>query len=187
MPKRNRPSFKIKDPKSGEENDVTSGGVILYRIKNNSLQLLLSWSRGKYEDLGGTVDETDADIYHTISREVEEESNGLILAKDILTRIQTREPIYSKTSKYLAFIVKANDLESVLTSEQFGDKELHDNFERTIQWVPLIEFMNPVTIREKINFRLKNKYIFDALTALSPQPVETVPVGGSNKNANYLF
>lgn len=155
---------------NGEIADITAGGVILYRIINNKVELLLATNRHKYEDLGGRTDNEDKDISNTISREVYEESNKLINKQSILNRIKSRikrkDYILSKTSKYLLFIIPANHNESKLESKQFGDKEIHDNIPRTICWVPISEFLDPETIKNKLNFRLKNRNIFEYIKKL---------------------
>ena len=162
--------------------EISGGGVILYRIKNDELQLLLMINRGKYEDLGGTSESKDKDIYQTVAREVCEESNELISKKSILSRIKESEYILSKTSKYILFIIKANKQESELSSEEFGEREIHDNIPRTVEWIPISEFLNSETIKNKLNFRLKNRNIFEYLKKLDPG--QQAPF---QKRINYLF
>ncbi|AYV84088.1 MAG: hypothetical protein Hyperionvirus17_8 [Hyperionvirus sp.] len=164
---RPRKSFKIDH--EGISYEVTSGGAIIYRLKNGILELLLSHNRSKYEDLGGTAENTDTDINHTVAREVEEESNKLISQKSILERIKNQKFIFSKTSKYILYILPATPTEASLTTEDFGTKEFHDNIPRTVHWIPFDEFINPATIKNKLNFRLKNRKIFEQLALLSPK------------------
>src|SRR4051794_7748616 len=114
-----KPIFNITLKDSNEEIKISAGGVILYRInKNKNLELLLMTNRNKYEDLGGTSDIGDHDIYDTVSREVYEESNGLINKKSIMDRIQKSDFIVSKTCKYIIFIIEANQKEKTLESKQ---------------------------------------------------------------------
>jgi len=198
---KSRPVFNIR---SNDDEDVvvSAGGVILYRINNNQLELLMMTNRGKYEDLGGTTDNRDKDIYDTIAREVWEESNELIDEKSIRSRIEAmaleKDMIISKTSKYVLFIMKANSSEKKLTSEQFGDREIHDDIPRTVDWISIDEFLKKETIKDKLNFRLKNKNVFDYLRKLNPnQPLVQPLVQESvqeqsetpelNKNTVYLF
>lgn len=177
-----KPMFTIK---YDDENVIVSaGGTILYRINNNQLELLLMTNRGKYEDLGGTADLTDIDIYHTVAREVFEESNGLINYNDILSRIKKSNFIVSKTSKYILFIIPANADEINLKTEDFGDREIHDNIPRTISWVPLSEFLNKNVIRDKLNFRLKNRNIFEYLKKLEQNITNTNNTNTTNTTNN---
>lgn len=178
--------IKSENP-NGIEIAVTAGGVILYRIQNNELQLLLMTNRGKYEDLGGTSESGDKNIYETVAREVSEESNGLVERKNILKRIKVSNYIYSKTSKYILFIIKADKDESELVSEQFGDRENHDNVPRTVDWVPLSVFLNSETIKNKLNFRLKNRNIFEYLKKLSPDSNFDQSRSNSISQADVLY
>lgn len=147
--------------------EICAGGVILYRMINSNIELLLIKSRDKYEDFGGKIDKGDVDIYDTIAREVKEESNNLIDYDSIMLRIKdtNNKPVYVKYSKYLVFILEANDLEKELTSEMFGTHEIHDNINRTVHWISMTDFLN-LTERKEVNFRLINKPFFDALGAL---------------------
>jgi len=185
--KKTKTIFLIKpnDP-NADDVEVSAGGVILYRIKDGELQLLLMTNRGKLEDLGGTSEKKDKDIFHTVAREVSEESNRLIDKKSILNRIRNSEYILSRTSKYIIFIIKANDDESKLNSEQFGDREIHDDIPRTIDWVPASEFLKSETIKNKLNFRLKNRNVFEYIKKLDPtyKPDQD---GSGSKNIVYLF
>lgn len=202
MPRGKRLSFKIKTPDG--EVETTAGGVLLYRRRtdnadnadNAGIDLLLSFNRSKYEDLGGTVEEADADIRETIAREVEEESNGMISATSIRARISGDDFIYSRVSKYVLFVIEATEQEAHLTSDDFGPRELHDDFERTIRWVPLTEFLSPETIRDRLNFRLKNRPLFDKVSGLQAGvvgpgvdvvPDEPTPASASVRNTVYLF
>lgn len=185
--KKDRRTFYVKSKDNTDDIEVTAGGVILYRIKNNELQLLLMTNRGKYEDLGGTSESQDKSIYETVAREISEESNGLINKESILKRIKKSDYIISKTAKYIIFIIKATKKESELTSKQFGNKEIHDNIERTIDWVPVSEFLNSDVIKNKINFRLKNRNIFEYLKKIDPNKKDINWINSSKLNEIYLF
>ena len=144
-----------------ETYEITAGGAIFYKYdSDNRLQLLLMTNRNKYEDLGGCVDRTDETIYHTVAREVHEESNGQI-SQRIITRLRNSPFVVSQKSKYIVFFVAASEAESNLTGADFGDREIHDDFERTIDWIPVDVFLNKYTIRDKLNFRLKNRKVFE--------------------------
>lgn len=142
---------------------ITSGGVIIYRFVKNNMELLLSDTRNNYEDLGGLIDQKDKDILSTISREAFEESNNLLKKTSIKNRLKNASYIYIPKCKYVVYVIKANKSEEKLTSANFGDKELHDNIDRKIKWIPLDIFLLPETIKYKLNWRLKSKILYDKL------------------------
>jgi hypothetical protein len=141
---------------------VTSGGVIIYRFFKKSMELLMIESRGFFEDFGGRVDDADQSVEETVQREADEESNGLIDRKSVKDRL-TGEPIYMEKCKYVVHIIKATDAENCLTTEDFGDTEIHDNLKRKVKWISLDTFLLPEIIKYKLNFRLKSKALFDRL------------------------
>lgn len=157
-----RPTFSLGD---SENRPIKAGGVLLYRFNKNSMELLLIESRNVYEDLGGRTDAKDKNIYKTVSRELYEESNKLLKKKDIYKRIKDTSAIsiYIPGSKYIIFIIKATPDEAMLTSNDFGDKEFHDNISRKIKWVPLKELLMPEIINSKLNWRLKHYILFQKL------------------------
>jgi hypothetical protein len=152
--------FYVNDDK---DKPITSGGVIIYRFIKNNMELLLSDTRNNYEDLGGMIDEKDKDILSTIAREAFEESNNLLKKTTIKTRLKKSNYIYVPKCKYIIYIIKANSLEEKLSSLDFGDKEIHDNIDRKIKWIPLDIFLLPETIKYKLNWRLKSKLLYDKL------------------------
>jgi len=157
-------SFYLHNDK---EQPVTAGGIIFYRIVNNSVDLLLMESRGNIEDFGGSVDTCDKTLDETIAREVDEESNNLFKKNDIITRLHIdNRCVYNKRCKYALYIVQATDVESKYKTLDFGDIELHDNIERIVKWIPLHIFMSPEFIKHRLNWRLKNKQLFDELYAI---------------------
>ena len=167
MPKPVRKTFLLNDD---EDMIVSAGGVILYRVKKGNVELLIAESRGLYEDLGGCVDKEDVDIFETVAREAFEESNELISKSKIKKRLKKDVRFcYSKRSKYVTYIIKANTDEAKLKSDDFGDKEIHDDIFRKIKWLPLDVFLSKDIIDHKLNFRLKNKKLFEILTDIKNQ------------------
>lgn len=160
MPPQKRKTFYLDKKK---EKPVTAGGVILYRFLKSNMELLLVEGRGVYEDLGGRVDDTDKDILTTVSREASEESNEQLNKRSIKKRLKDSPYIYMARSKYVVYVTKATKDEEKLTSSDFGDKEEHDNFYRKIKWIPVDTFLMKDIIQHKLNFRLKNKSLFDKL------------------------
>jgi hypothetical protein len=145
---------------------VTAGGMLLYKIFNGELFLLLICSNGVYEDFGGKAGIKDTTIENTVSREVCEESNYLFDNNNIENRIKCIEPIYIPHSKYVLYILEATIDESLLTPEVFGDKELHDNIQRTVSWISHDDFVN-MYFTKKLNPRLKHYAIFQMLTDIN--------------------
>jgi 8-oxo-dGTP pyrophosphatase MutT (NUDIX family) len=149
---------------------VTAAGVILYRFDGKKMQLLLINSRNKLEDIGGKIDQIDDSIEEAAAREVEEETNGMIKRDDIIDRLnatKSNELIYVKNSKYVIYVIKADDAERELTKDEFGDYEDHDKIERTIQWVARDTAFSTAFIRgRKLNFRMMSKALKDHLVSI---------------------
>jgi len=139
--------------------EICAGGVILYKKIDSDIHLLLINSRGGYEDFGGGIDANDNDIYETVAREAEEESNGLLKKADIMKRLVKTHYMYNARSKYVVFFIKATDNEKTMTSEMFGSTELHDDIPRTVEWLSAKEFFNLIA-KKQLNFRIVNKEIF---------------------------
>jgi hypothetical protein len=157
--KDDRPIFKI----NGQE--VKAGGIIFYRYTDKSIDLLLINSERTIEDIGGCTEKGDIDIYYTVARVVEEESNNQFNKKKIIKRIkhESTEYIISQKSKYIIFILKATKSEEKLKKEDFGNKEIHDDIKRQIKWIPLDFFLKGDIIKNKLNWRLKNAILFNKL------------------------
>lgn len=155
--KDNRPVFKL------DGQDVKAGGIIFYRYGTKSIDLLLSASERSMDDLGGCTDIEDPDIYYTVAREVEEESNKKFNKKNLIKRLkqESTQYIYTPKSKYVIFILKASDDEKKFKKEDFGEKEIHDNIERQVKWIPLEFFLQSDTIQNKLNWRLRNAKLFN--------------------------
>lgn len=146
---------------------VTSGGVLLYRFKKNTMELLMVESRGGIEDLGGRIDKSDRSIYTTVAREAFEETNELLDKDSIKKRIKNAPYAYMARSKYIVYIIPANPDEVLLTTDDFGDTEICDNIKRKIKWIPISTFLMPEIIKHKLNWRLKNKALFDIVKKIN--------------------
>lgn len=162
--KKNRPTFYLDEAET--EKPVRAGGVIFYRRVENKIDVLLVENKGYYEDLGGCTDEGDKDIYDTVAREVEEESNNIFKRARLRKRILKADYVYMTRSKYIVYIIEASKKEAKLKQADFGDREIHDNFARTVKWIPMDIFLNADVIKHKLNFRLKNKNLFDKIKQL---------------------
>lgn len=167
-----RKTFYLDDD---DEKPLRAGGVIIYKYdKESNIELLLISSRGQYEDIGGCTDNIDEDIFETVSREVEEETNEVITYGEIIKRLHDATYVYSKSSKYIIYIVQATDEETNLESSEFGNKEIHDDISRTISWVPLSTILDKDIIRYKLNFRMKNTYLFDKLRSIKKNATRSI-------------
>lgn len=155
-----------------KNDEIRAGGLLIYKIENNEIFLLLIESRGLYEDIGGCSDINDDSIYETIIREVEEETNNIIKKGNLNELLTNSDEFYNKKCKYLLLIIKANEFLQNLNSEQFGDKEIHDNINRKIKWISINEFFDKNILKYKINFRLKNKILFEKLEKIKKDNIK---------------
>ena len=148
---------------SDESKPVTAGGVIVYRMVNGRMELLLADTRNNFEDLGGQSDKKDKDIISMVAREANEESNELLNKRKVKNRLKKDTPIYVEKMKYVVYIIEANKEEKNLKSTDFGNKEIHDNVYRKIKWYPIEALTIPEIFKHKLNWRIKNRKIFDKL------------------------
>jgi 8-oxo-dGTP pyrophosphatase MutT (NUDIX family) len=167
-----RRTFYLDDD---DEKPLRAGGVIIYKyVDESNIELLLISSRGQYEDIGGCTDINDTDIFDTVSREVEEETNEVITYNEIIKRLHDSVYVYSKSSKYIIFIVQATEEEENLNTEDFGNKEIHDDISRTISWISLSTVLDKDIIRYKLNYRMKNPYLFDKLRNIKKNATRSI-------------
>jgi len=136
-----RPTFYYKNDQT---KPIRAGGVLFFNYKKSNIELLMikKSSNLKYEDIGGKTSESDKDIYETIAREVSEETNNVINFTIIQKQLHLAKCIYIPHAKYLLFIVKANSFERKLKASHFGNKEIHDDIDRTIEWVNFDDFLD---------------------------------------------
>lgn len=146
---------------SDENKPVTAAGVLIYRFVKGDMEILMADTRGTFEDLGGRVDKKDKDIVSTASREAFEESNEKLNKRKIKSRLKEAPVVYVEKMKYVIYIIQANDDEKSLVTKDFGEIETHDNIPRTIKWIPVKSI-----IFDKLNWRIKNKKIFDILKSI---------------------
>ena len=146
------------------ENDINkpirAGGVLIYKKNNGFLKFLLirklTFGDNMHEDIGGKTDVGDNDIIDTISREVSEETNNVINKEIIKEQIKAGRPLYVPFSKYLIYLVEANEEQKKLNPLSFGDMEIHDSIKRKIYWIKVINFLNDVY---NFNPRMNNQAI----------------------------
>lgn len=143
-------------------------GTLIYKIKQNNFELLLVKNKkNKFEDIGGKVEQIDNDIYDTACREMEEETNSVIQGENIIERIKkSTDIIYNFKSKYLLFLIKADNHQEKLDKKVFGDKEVFSGNDRTIEWINFRDYKNFAKTK-KLNYRLMTPYLFKKLDYIS--------------------
>ena len=142
---------------------IRAGGILLFNQRKSKIELLMIKKTHQltYEDIGGKTSIYDNDIYETISREVSEETNNLINPNIIKKQILSSKCLYMSHAKYLLIIIKANHYEKKLKEKDFGDKETHDDIDRTIEWVNLNDFLDN---KLKVNPRLHSDELKEYLS-----------------------
>lgn len=146
--------------------EITATGIIYYKVVDNKIQLLISHVVNRdtetLEDLGGKTDICDVSPLASASREVEEETNSVINRELSLRLIKSVEPIYISNGKYLLFLVEAPEEISSLEKETFGSFEKCHNkkktwiLNRTIDWIPLEDFIKSSKIHIRLREALKD-------------------------------
>ena len=144
-----RATFYMPD----QSKPIRAGGVLLVHPDLGWLmqEKILSGKK-QYSDFGGKTDKQDYDIYHTISRELSEETNNLITipAQDL----KKGKQIYISSSKYLLIIINTDsDFEMEIAS--MGDTEIHNGKPRLVKFIKNID---STTLHPRIkNFWFKKK------------------------------
>jgi len=144
-----RPTFNFMNKKHFP---VRAGGFMFYRWDKNKLYFLMIKKSGKYEDFGGKSDIEDKCIEDMVSREADEESNGIFNKNIVKNLILDQNCVYLKPSKYVLYMCKTYQNYEV---EKFGDKEFYENVNRTVEWVPYSKLN-----KKHIHIRLINKFFF---------------------------
>lgn len=154
-----RPTFYI-----GKNNPCRAGGVLPYKMYDNTLYFIMIKSNGKYEDFGGKTSVEDKSINDTIIREAYEESNGIFSIISTQQNIENYQQkslniqrIYMKSGKYLLYIIRSDE---DYDPDLFGNKEFHDNIGRTVEWVSIDTLMSREFTRTNLHPRLCNRYFF---------------------------
>lgn len=160
-----RSTFYYNNDKS---KPIRAGGVIIYRKINHKIDFLLIKknhnSIEQYEDIGGKTDIYDINEFDTISREVFEETNSVINQEVIRYQLTKSSNIYVPYSKYLLYLIEANVYERNLKSIHFGNKEIHDDIDRTIVWIDINSYLdnklnfNPRMNSENVRSFIKNYF-----------------------------
>ena len=151
-----RPTFFFKN---NPEWEIRAGGVTFYRVncETNEPEFLMIKYMGNYEDFGGKTDKVDNCIEDTVAREADEESNGIFNQREVFKILKSRSGTYCKHSKYIVYVCKTCKKYNPV---DFGDREYHDDIERTVEWVPYSNLIDKKFIKEYLHIRLRFKYFF---------------------------
>lgn len=154
-----RPTFYFKN---NTENSIRAGGVLLYKFTEDTdePEYLMINKEGKYEDFGGRTDIIDKCINDTIVRECQEESNNIINKVDIYPAMLKSKPVYCPRGKYMVYVVKT---QNSYEPSQFGDREIHDDIPRTVEWVKHSDIMKHRNIHNFLHRRLKFNDFYNKL------------------------
>jgi 8-oxo-dGTP pyrophosphatase MutT (NUDIX family) len=133
------------------ENSISACGCLFYKIVDNVVQLLLikytdpNWQR--LDDFGGKIDLDDTSVFNAMMREVSEETNGVITGEYLTSAINgDTKTFYNRKSKYYIWLVQVDDTFFPDTSI-FGNNEIYDNIERTVQWYNFNEIKDSLAYR----------------------------------------
>jgi hypothetical protein len=140
----NRPTFYYS--KNNSKNKIRAGGILFYYQDSltKNIKILIQYTektkdnikRFLYEDIGGKTDQVDTCINDTISREVFEETNGII-SKELLKSYLDKDNhcLYLLNSKYYLVLIKANDDIKNIDRRTFGKIEENSNKKRQFFWI----------------------------------------------------
>lgn len=120
---------------------------------------LLGQNDGFYdvlEDFGGKIEDSDQTVEDIIVREASEESNGQFDMHSLRERLAlpSARYCYNKDCKYLFVLLPASETESILTGEEFGERENHVSYviQRTVRWMTIQEVRK---MRRNMHIRLR--------------------------------
>ena len=149
-----------------DDNKILAAGLLPYRFNkkiNNYEFLMIKYLKNNvpfYSDFGGCVDKNDTDINTTIARETDEESNGVLSFDNVYGNLHNGLYLLNLKSRYLVVFCSIKYItKKKIEGYMFGDVELHDNIERTIEWISLDKLTNN-EFKNHLNFRLRFKDFF---------------------------
>jgi hypothetical protein len=120
-----RKIFYIQDTSTHAIMEIRAVGVILYKKDKFGKMALIKYNISKFnEDLGGKVELCDKNTIDTAIREVYEETNHQIRLNH--NRFTNAKYVYSPTSKYLIYIIRATKRECAMDNNSFGHMENGD-------------------------------------------------------------
>lgn len=158
-----RPTFHYRFARS---KPIRAGGVLYYKKVGDSIELLLIKRDDKdyYEDVGGKTSPEDKNVFDTVAREVDEETNKKMPYEVVMEQIKKAPSIYVNNSKYILFLVEATPEQQLFTTEDFSNLETHENISRTIHWVDMSIYMNK---KHTFNPRMETNKLKEELNYIS--------------------
>ena len=159
-----RPTFYFKN---NLKLPIRAAGVLPFKRDGDNIKFLMIKRRNRHEDFGGKTDMIDKCIEETAVREAYEESNGIFDKETIIrqlyyTVLPKTNVAYSKMSKYIVFFVEVTE---DYDCDVFGDREIHDDIDRTVEWVDIGCFLDDDFL-DRLHCRLKFNYFFYCLRKL---------------------
>ena len=158
-----RPTFHYRFARS---KPIRAGGVLYYKKVGDSIEILLIKRDDKdyYEDVGGKTSPEDKNVFDTVAREVDEETNKKMPYEIVMEQIKKSPSIYVKNSKYILFLVEATPEQQLFTTEDFSNLETHENVSRTIHWVDMSIYMDK---KHAFNPRMETNKLKEELSDIS--------------------
>ncbi len=138
-----------------------AGGCTFYRFdKNNGKMYILlqhtykDKKRSYYEDIGGRMEPHDLSIYHTITREINEETNGQF-GNNVYERLISPYAVwtYNPSGKYIIFYLQADEHEQNIPLSTMDTYEYHSGYERTFHWICLNK-IHTITLSPRLPKRI---------------------------------
>ncbi len=143
----NRPTFFL----NSDNQPIRAGGIIFYKIDplTKQIKMLMQYTsridkntnkkRNVYEDIGGKTDENDKSIYDTITREIIEETNGIITKEIIKEHLddeyhKINQGFYLDHSKYYLILIEANKNIINIDRRAYGKVETNGKI-RQFHWI----------------------------------------------------
>lgn len=133
--------------------DYKAAGVLFTDSKQRVLMAQRAETK-RYEDLGGKREEKDQDEFCTAAREVHEETNGHLSMEWVLAQLKQSKTKRLENGQYVLFMISLSDENETLSSlpDLCGEKESNSDNERTLHWIPWIDF--PEIVGTKLGERL---------------------------------
>jgi hypothetical protein len=148
---------------------VIGVGVLFYKKVGTKVMLLVVEADAKYADIGGKINNNDSDIPSSLSRILEEITNGVITYENGLINLKNAQYIYISSEKYVIYFVEANSEEKKLIKEDFDNSDKKNGSFRKIGWKLREDLINEATVKYKLNSRLKSKNVINTISAIGKQ------------------
>lgn len=142
------------------KNTISAAGCLIYKQDENDevYLLLIKYTDCKsvlLDDFGGKIDDIDESVFDTITRELKEETNGVIERKNIINKIikNNFKFFHQHYSKYFSILIKVNS-DFYPDPKVFDELEYHDNIKRTVGWYKFNDCHQELAHRIKNNISL---------------------------------